>query len=264
MNIGKQGFVTGRFTLACAVIGVGCSVSSSQPTFSTMAKCRKTPAPMPVRPGFTCGAPEIVHERLVAGVAVVTEHSVTTEHFGEYVAEYLYGGEFPIPCHWRPLSQAKELGEEIFRMHTVDVSGTAGAGGSVSSEVEAGLKLALAASAKTEAWAQVEITAGSSWQTQVRVVRKSFPIVYICSSQTLNVTRNKIHHVVNQPVGYALTWEFECKFTSSSDGEVAKLQDITQCWTGEYTAKGNGHDQIREVAVAKPIQIPCIIGPCPD
>jgi hypothetical protein len=250
------------FTLV--TIGVISAASGSQPKVSTLAACKASPPSAPARPGFTCGKAQVVSEDFVLGQTYTATRVEVVEHYGEYVADYLYGGEFPIPCHWRPLVENKELGEEISRTHTVSVSGTASAGGSISSEVEAGVKLALAAKAKTEAWAQVELTSGYSWQHQVKVVRKSFPAVYICSRKTLNVTRNVITHVENQPFEYDLTWNFKCKFAANANYEVATLSDVTTCWTGEYTAKGHGHNRLHEISVSTPIQVPCIIGPCPD
>jgi len=246
--------------VACGFVINGCA---KEEEISSVVLCEKNVPARPFFGKFTCSKPAFKSKEYIVGEPYTAEHVITVKKTDQDVAEYRYAGEFPIPCHWRPLSLTKELGEEISTTHTMNVSGTAQADGLVSTEVEAGLKLALAESARTEARALVEPTTGDSLQSSVKIISTTIIPVHVCTRFTRDVEWDVIHHQSRQPHGYRLTWESECKFSNPDlDEEVAILSQTTECWTGEYVAKANGHGGTTEVISAMAIQQPCVMD-CP-
>jgi len=253
----------GVLTLTLVACGFVINGAAAQVEISSVELCQKNVPATPDRGAFICDTPAFKSKEYIVGRPYTAEHEVTVKEKDQYEAEYRYGGEFPIPCHWRPLSLNLELGEEVSTTHTVNVSGTAKAGGSVGTEVEAGVKIALAARARTEAWAQVELTTGYSWQSSVKIISKMIIPVHVCSRFTRDVKWDAIQHESRQPYGYRLLWESECKFYDPKiDDEVAILSQTTECWTGEYVAKANGHNRTTDVVTGIPIQMPCPMA-CP-
>lgn len=259
MMLNIQPVRVGVVTLALVACGfVINGAAAQQQQITSLKLCRKNVPAAPIRGEFKCETPEFVSKEYIVGEPYTAVHSVTPKQSDLYEVEYRYPGEFPIPCHWRPLTLTLELGEELSTTHNVNVSGTAKAGGSVGTEVEAGVKIALAARARTEAWAQVELTTGYSWQSSVKIINKMIIPVHVCSRFTRVVTWDTVFNESRQAYGFRLLWKSECKFSNPElDGEVAILTQTTDCWTGEYVAKGNGHKRTRDVVSGMPIQMPC-------